>query len=118
MLLLYPVISFDEQIGHMGSRKNLIGETNDWSRAAYYSNELHVTDLTPPAFFILSDDDHVVVPENSIRFYLSMKKSGIPAELHIFAHGGHGFGMKQINKPVQQWPDLFLQWMKAMKFTE
>ncbi|MGD9929893.1 MAG: alpha/beta hydrolase [Mangrovibacterium sp.] len=118
MLLLYPVISFDEKIGHMGSRINLIGETNDWKLASKYSNELHVNEQTPPTFFVLADDDRGVVPENSIRFYMEMKKFGVPAELHIFGHGGHGFGMKKINKPVEQWPGLFVQWMKAMKFVE
>lgn len=118
MLLLYPVISFDEKIGHMGSRINLIGETNDWKLASKYSNELHVNEQTPPTFFVLADDDRGVVPENSIRFYLAMKQFGVPAELHIFSHGGHGFGMKKINKPAEQWPGLFVQWMKAMKFTE
>ncbi|MCW0484680.1 alpha/beta hydrolase [Gaoshiqia sediminis] len=118
MLLLYPVISFDEKIGHMGSRINLIGETNDWKLASKYSNELHVNEQTPPTFFVLADDDRGVVPENSIRFYLAMKQFGVPAELHIFSHGGHGFGMKKINKPAEQWPGLFVQWMKAMTFTE
>lgn len=118
MLLLYPVISFDEKIGHMGSRINLIGETNDWKLASKYSNELHVNEQTPPTFFVLADDDRGVVPENSIRFYMAMKKFGVPAELHIFGHGGHGFGMKKIDKPAEQWPGLFVQWMKAMEFTE
>ncbi|WP_423126993.1 alpha/beta hydrolase [Gaoshiqia sp. Z1-71] len=116
MLLLYPVISFDEKIGHMGSRKNLIGETNDWKLASLYSNELQVTENTPPTFFILADDDKTVVPENSIRFYMALKKYGIPAELHIFNKGGHGFGMRKIDKPAEQWPVLFLSWMKEMDF--
>jgi dipeptidyl aminopeptidase/acylaminoacyl peptidase len=116
MLLLYPVISFDEKIGHMGSRKNLIGEPNDWKLASQYSNELHVTDQTPPAFLVLADDDKTVVPENSIRFYMALKKHQIPAEMHIFQQGGHGFGMNKISKPAEQWPGMFVQWMKSMNF--
>ena len=115
MLLLYPVISFDESVGHMGSRKNLIGEGNDWNLAKKYSNELNVTAETPPTFLILADDDKTVIPENSIRFYLALKEHNVPAEMHIFQEGAHGFGMTKKNLPVDQWPDLFYNWLKAIK---
>jgi acetyl esterase/lipase len=118
MLLLYPVISFDEKITHTGSRINLIGQTNDWKKASGFSNELHVTENTPPAFLVLADDDHGVLPENSIRFYMAMKKYDIPAEMHIYAKGGHGFGMKKIDLPTAQWPAVFVQWLKVMKFID
>jgi acetyl esterase/lipase len=115
MLLLYPVITFSEEFGHMGSRKNLIGEGNDWKLAERYSNELHVTPETPPAFLVLADDDKAVVPRNSVEFYLALKKNNVPAEMHIFSQGGHGFGMTKKNLPVDQWPDLFYNWLKAVK---
>lgn len=115
MLLLYPVISFRESVGHMGSRINLIGQTNDWGIAKKYSNEFWVTKDTPPTFFVLADDDHSVPPENSISFYREMKKYGIPAELHIFAKGGHGFGMHKTGLPVANWPHLFTDWLKSME---
>jgi acetyl esterase/lipase len=113
MLLLYPVITFDEQFGHMGSRTNLVGPGNKWELVEKYSNELHVTAQTPPTFLILADDDSAVPPRNSIEFYLALKKFNIPAEMHIFRDGGHGFGMNKTNKPVDQWPNLFIQWLKA-----
>ncbi|MBN1821439.1 MAG: alpha/beta hydrolase [Prolixibacteraceae bacterium] len=115
MLLLYPVISFKEDVGHMGSRINLIGETNDWNKAKMYSNELFVTKETPPAFFVLADNDKSVIPLNSISFYLEMKKYGIPAEMHIFQEGGHGFGIRKNNIPADNWPNLFYDWLKAIK---
>lgn len=118
MLLLYPVISFDESVGHMGSRKNLIGEGNDWNLAKKYSNELNVTSETPPTFLILADDDKAVIPQNSVDFYLALKKKEIPAEMHIFQQGGHGFGMTKKNLPVDQWPELFFNWLKAQKIVE
>ena len=114
MLLLYPVISFREEFGHMGSRKNLIGEGNDWKLVEQYSNELHVTPDTPPTFLVLADDDKVVVPRNSIEFYMALKENNIPAEMHIFAKGGHGFGMKNNKLPADQWPELFYNWLKAI----
>jgi acetyl esterase/lipase len=118
MLLLYPVITFNEQFGHMGSRKNLIGEGNDWKLVEKYSNELHVTPETPPTFLILSDDDTTVPPKNSIEFYLALKENNVPAEIHIFKDGAHGFGMTRKNLPVDVWPELFYSWMKAQKIIE
>ncbi len=118
MLLLYPVITFNEEFGHMGSRNNLIGPGNKWELVQRYSNELQVTAQTPPTFLILADDDTTVPPRNSIEFYLSLKKYKIPAEMHIFRNGGHGFGMNKKNLPVDQWPNLFAQWMKAQGITK
>lgn len=118
LLLLYPVISFNEEFGHMGSRKNLIGEGNDWKLVEKYSNELHVTQQTPPTFLILADDDKSVVPRNSVEFYLQLKENNVPAEMHIFQKGEHGFGMRKKNLPVDQWPNLFFDWLKTIKIVE
>jgi acetyl esterase/lipase len=118
MLLLYPVITFNEEFGHMGSRTNLIGTGNKWELVEKYSNELNVTPQTPPTFLILADDDGGVPPRNSIEFYMALKKNKIPAEMHIFRDGGHGFGMTKKNLPVDQWPNLFSQWMKAQGITK
>ncbi len=115
MLLLYPVITFREEFGHMGSRKNLIGEGNNWELVEKYSNELHVSPETPPTFLVLADDDKSVVPRNSVEFYLALKKNNVPAEMHIFAEGGHGFGMNKKTLPVDNWPELFYNWLKAVK---
>jgi acetyl esterase/lipase len=116
MLLLYPVISFNEEFGHMGSRRNLIGDGNDWKMVHKYSNELHVTSETPPTFLVLADDDKSVVPRNSIEFYSALKANNIPAEMHIFQKGGHGFGMRNNNIPADNWPHLFMDWLKALGF--
>lgn len=116
MLLLYPVITMKEEFTHAGSRKNLLGEGFDRNLVAKYSNEMNVTKDTPPAFIVLADDDKAVVPRNSIEFYTRLKENGIPAEMHIFARGGHGFGMRTNNIPVDKWPDLFLDWLKATGF--
>ena len=118
MLLLYPVITFDEEFGHMGSRNNLIGAGNKWELVEKYSNELQVTAQTPPTFLILADDDAAVPPRNSIEFYMALKRNKVPAEMHIFRQGGHGFGMNKKNLPVDQWPNLFAQWMKAQGITK
>jgi acetyl esterase/lipase len=115
-ILIYPVITFKEEWGHMGSRENLIGKTTDWKIIQNFCNELQVNKLTPPAFLALADDDAAVKPRNSIEYYLALKREGIPAELHIFREGGHGFGMNKKGKPHDQWPTMVVEWMKAMKF--
>ena len=112
------MISFDEEFGHMGSRKNLIGETNNWKLAKRYSNELQVTKDTPPTCLILADDDRAVHPENSICFYSALKKYNVPAEIHIFQEGGHGFGMLKKELPVDQWPSLAVKWLRSIKIID
>jgi dipeptidyl aminopeptidase/acylaminoacyl peptidase len=110
------VLTFSEEFGHMGSRRNLIGEGNDWKMVHQYSNELHVTSGTPPVFLVLADDDKSVVPRNSIEFYSALKAHNVPAEMHIFQKGGHGFGMRNNNIPADNWPQLFMDWLKATGF--
>lgn len=118
MLLLYPVVTFRESFTHIGSRVNLIGKTNDWNLVKEFSNELHVTPETPPTFLVLADDDKTVPPKNSIEFYTALKENNVPAEMHIFSQGGHGFGIRKNNLPEDEWPDLFYNWLKAMKIVE
>ena len=113
--LIYPVISFNELWGHMGSRENLMGKNHDLQLIRYFSNELQVTAQTPPVFLILADDDNSVAPRNSIEFYSALKEKGIAAELHIFSEGGHGFGMNKTGKPHDQWPKMLTDWMTAQK---
>lgn len=118
MLLLYPVISFDEDLGHMGSRKNLIGEGHNKKLIRKYSNELNVTAQTPPTFLVLADNDKAVPPQNSIDFYSALKRFNVPAEMHIFQNGGHGFGIRKNDLPADEWPEMFYSWLKAQKIVE
>jgi dipeptidyl aminopeptidase/acylaminoacyl peptidase len=72
MVLIYPVISFNDSIGHMGSRENLLGKNAESKLVKLYSNELQVNDNTPPTFLVHASDDKVVKVENSIRFLRSV----------------------------------------------
>ncbi len=112
MVLLYPVISMDDTITHKGTKKNLIGENPSEELVEKYSNEKQVTSETPETFLILANDDKTVSPENSVRFYLALKNSGVPAEMHIFENGGHGFGLGKNKGPVSHWPNLLHDWMQ------
>jgi acetyl esterase/lipase len=110
MVLGYPVISFTDSIGHIGSRDNLLGKTPSEGKILEYSNELQVTADTPPTFIIHAADDKGVLPANSIAFYESLVKHNVPAELHIYERGGHGFGI--INPTTKErWMDSLKNWL-------
>ena len=111
MILVNPVISFSDSIGHIGSRKNLLGETPSLERIKFFSNELHVNQSTPPTFLVHAGDDTVVSPENSFSFYHALKKNKVYAELHIYSQGEHGF----LKKPAfDEWFGRTVNWMKDM----
>lgn len=110
MVLLYPVISFSDSIGHRGSRDILIGLHPDPSAIREYSNELQVTAQTPPAFIVHAGDDRTVQVVNSLYFYEALQRSGVQAELHIYPKGGHGFGWHNPTTK-DQWPDRLRNWL-------
>jgi acetyl esterase/lipase len=113
-LLIYPVISFDSTFTHAGSRRNLIGASPSEDAVRHFSNELMITDKTPPAFLVHSADDKVVPVKNSIVYFEGLVRYNIPAELHVFQKGGHGYGLA-INSGTQSaWPDLCLRWLKEI----
>jgi len=115
MMLIYPVISFNEEIGHIGSRDNLLGKDPDKQLVHLFSNEEQVTPRTPPTFLVHASDDDGVNPENSIRFYQALLKNKVPAELHLYEKGGHGFGLHNTTTR-EDWFKSCIDWMKANKF--
>jgi acetyl esterase/lipase len=115
MLLLYPVISFNDSIGHVGSRDNLIGKNPDPKLLHLFSNEEQVTAQTPPTFLVHASDDDGVNPENSIHFYQALLKNKVPAELHLYEHGGHGFGLHNTTTSEDWFADC-LAWLKENNF--
>lgn len=76
--------------------------------------EIRVTKATPPTFFAHASDDRIG-PENSIAMYLALKQAGVTGELHIYARGGHGFGLRKSDHPASTWPARCAQWMKSQK---
>ncbi|RMG70331.1 MAG: alpha/beta hydrolase [Bacteroidetes bacterium] len=114
MILMYPVISMDTTIAHMGSRRNLIGDSPSPEQVRTFSNERMVTAETPPTLLIHADDDGGVVPENSVRFYLALRQAGVPAALHIYEKGGHGFAFGEGKGSVEAWRETALAWMRGL----
>ena len=115
MVLVNPVISFSNEIGHIGSRNNLLGKTPSAEKIQFFSNELHVNQSSPQTFLVHTADDTVVSPENSFRFYHALRKNKVNAELHIYSEGEHGF----LKKPVfEEWFGRAVNWMKDRSFIE
>ena len=114
-ILLYPVVTFGDK-AHGGSRDKLLGKLKTSPEMiAYYSNELQVTSQTPPTFLVHSEDDKAVPVENSINFYLACLKNGVPAEMHLYPAGGHGYGLRTAKfGSLSTWPESCKAWLKGL----
>lgn len=113
-ILFYPVISMDPKVTHGGSRKNLLGDSPSKELEDAYSNEKRVTAQTPKAFIALSDDDKAVIPQNSIAYYQALKTNNIPATLHIYPSGGHGWGVRPAFKYHNEVMQSLSYWLKTL----
>lgn len=109
LILVYPVISFNDTIGHSGSREQLLGKNPTHDKLQHYSNNTMVTPETPPTFLVHAKDDPVKV-QNSLIFAEALKQNNVPYRIHLYEQGGHGYGM---NNPASEvkWMDLVEQWM-------
>lgn len=142
-ILIYPVISMDKKITHMGTRNNLIGSDEKWDNTDLsvkeyalsmkqkaelerrYSMECQITENTPVTFIAHCTDDTVVPVENTIRYYRKLVSEGVPAEVHIFPTGGHGWGFSS-EEFVGKGNDVFVyarnefynsleRWLKSLR---
>jgi len=113
MVLCYPVISFITPYAHRGSMRNLLGDNPDPQLAASLSNETQVTPQTPPTFLFHTNSDSGVPAENSVLFYLALRKAGVPAEIHIYERGEHGVGLAPFDPVLSSWPRRLEAWMKV-----
>jgi len=109
MILIYPVISMLDGVGHAGSREALLGKNPTDQKIKFFSNEYHINNTTPPAFITLAGDDTVVPILNSFLFYDNLKKNSVPAEMHVYASGEHGF-LKQPS--FEEWFGRCCYWMR------
>ena len=76
--------------------------------------DIQVTERTPPSFIVQAEDDLVAHVENATLYFLALKKANVPAELHIYAQGGHGYGLRRTNLPVTAWPQLVETWLETI----
>lgn len=112
---VYPVVSMDAAIAHPGSRDLLLGPFPSREYEIAHSPDHNVPADAPPHFLLHAEDDDVVPVDNTLRLRAALKARGIPVETHLFAHGGHGFGLrKTIGKPVEAWPALWRAWARTV----
>ena len=113
LVLGYAVISFQPAIAHAGSLKNLLGDSPDPKLIQDLSNELQVTSQTPPTFLFHTTTDATVPVENSVQFYLALRRAKVPAELHVFENGPHGVGLALSDPALGAWPTLLANWLRG-----
>jgi acetyl esterase/lipase len=114
---IYPVQSMRLPVAHGGSRKQLLGANPTPELEAAHSPEDNVRASTPPCFLVHAEDDATVPVENSLALRAALKRAGVPVETHLFAEGGHGFGIRgAAGKPAAIWPELFTRWAKTHGF--
>ena len=104
----------DMAICHKGSRERLIGKNPSDDLVQLYSNELQVTAQTPPAFIMHSSDDRTVPVENSLRYYQTLVKNKVPASLHCYPVGGHGWGYNDKFAYKRQWTGELEKWLRGL----
>ena len=111
MVLAYPVI---DPLGGAakGSFDNLLGRDADPALVRELSNDLHVNAQTPPAFLMAAEDDQAVSAECALNFYSALLKAGVPAELHVYESGGHGFGLGATNPRISSWSQRLAEWLR------
>lgn len=117
---LYPghlSISASEWDAAQGAKKFHLGDPKQLEIAAkqYGLNpDLHVTTQTPPTFLLQAEDDHVDNVDDALSYYIALKNAGVPVEMHLFAHGGHAFGLRHTKLPITDWPQLVTTWLASI----
>jgi acetyl esterase/lipase len=115
-ILAYPVITLSEAWTHQGSKAMLLGENPNPSLARSLSTDTKVTSRTPPTFLFHTNADTAVPVENSVHYFLALRKAGVPAEMHIFKDGPHGVGLPMQDLALAEWPKTLANWLRASGF--
>ena len=115
-ILFYPVITMDKSFTEMGTHNLLLGENASEEDEILFSNEKQVTSDTPPALILHSSDDRLVPVENSIRYYQALVANKVPASIHIYPRGGHGWGIGNFFAYKAQMTSEIEKWLKTEKF--
>ncbi len=115
-LLVYPVISMHAPLAHAGSRARVLAASTGPEAITLdrLSPDRHVDAHTPPLFLLHAQDDDVVPVGNALAMYAAALRAGVPASLHVFPHGGHGFGTRDATGALAIWPTLALDWIQTL----
>lgn len=117
-ILVYPVVSMELTTTHRGSHRNLLGENASEELIKEMSADQRVTKQTPPTLMIHAVDDGAVSVENCFRFMTACKQHKVPAELHVYQTGGHGFGMWRDEDTISTWPAAMETWLEARRIID
>jgi acetyl esterase/lipase len=109
-ILIYPVISFQDDITHIGSRERFLGKNPSVNDISRYSSDNTVTQSSPSTFLVHCSDDLIVSVENSLLYYKACLKHSVSVEMHVYAKGGHGFGMHN-DFIKEKWMDRLTNWL-------
>lgn len=112
-ILIYPVISMKDSFAHKGSAEMLTGKEPNAALRDSLSTYNRVSSKTPPTFIVFSSDDKSVPVQNGIVFYQALLKHGVKASMHVFDHGGHGYGMGPKDPVLNQWPAMAVKWLES-----
>ncbi|MDP4023119.1 alpha/beta hydrolase [Methylobacterium sp. NEAU 140] len=114
--LIYPVITMRKPFDRTETRRALVGDEVTDMEMRTYSVDVQVGPETPPTFLAQALDDPVALADHPLLMFAALRKARVPAELHLFERGGHGFGLGQAGTPVAAWPGLFLAWIRQHGF--
>jgi acetyl esterase/lipase len=117
-IMIYPVINLEGKSAHLGSRRNLLGDTETPELVAFLCNQNHVTPETPPIFLVHSINDKAVPVENSLELALALSANGVPYAMQVYEHGGHGYGLGGTDPVLSAWPRECAAWLRARGFLD
>ena len=117
---IYPghlSLSAAEWDATQGTKKFVVRHPANADQELTLNPEIPVTSQTPPTFLLQAEDDHVDNVDDSLAYYIALKKAGVPVEMHLYAHGGHAFGLRRTELPITEWPQLVETWLGTIGMT-
>jgi acetyl esterase/lipase len=114
---IYPghlSLSAAEWDAKQGTKKFVVAHPATADKHLSLNPEIPVTPRTPPTFLLQNEDDHVDNVDDSLAYYIALKNAGVPVEMHLYAQGGHAFGLRRTELPVTAWPQLVETWLATI----
>ncbi len=114
---IYPghlSIAAAEWDANQGARKFVVRHAANADKNLELNPEIPVTSQTPPTFLLQAEDDHVDDVHDSLAYYIALSKAGVPVEMHLYAQGGHAFGLRRTKLPITAWPQLVETWLRTI----
>jgi acetyl esterase/lipase len=114
---IYPghlSLSAAEWDAKQGTKKFVVPHPANVDKELWLNPEVPVTKQTPPTFLLQAEDDHVDNVDDSLAYYIALKKAGVPVEMHLYAQGGHAFGLRPTELPITGWPQLVETWLETI----